>query len=151
MTLSGTLTSVDLPMGDARWGEALPVLRELRPHLTEDLLHDVLSHPAAPSFSALFAADGRCVSVAGWRVMPTTANPSGRRLHVDDLVTSRIHRGHGHGAALLALLEERAAAAGCGFIELDSGVQRTLAHAFYHRHGMSVTCQHFGKQIDTGD
>ncbi len=33
---------VDLVRGDARWHQALPVLQELRPHLTAELLDRVL-------------------------------------------------------------------------------------------------------------
>lgn len=149
MTSPG-LHLVDLTAGDPRWGQALPVLRELRPHLTARLLAEVLAHDMAPTFSALLDRDGACHAVAGWRVMSTTANASGRRMHVDDLVTATTHRGKGYGARLLQLLEERAAAAGCGLIELDSGVQRTTAHAFYRARGMTHTCHHFGKHIDHG-
>ena len=61
----------------------------------------------------------RCVGVAGWRVVAATAGL--RKLYVDDLVTSAAERSHGVGAALLAELEERARAAGCQVLDLDSG------------------------------
>lgn len=138
---------IELDVDDPRWDVALPVLQELRPHLAAPLLRQIQSEPNAPTFTALFTADGACVSVAGWRLMPTTANPSGRRLHIDDLVTASAHRGSGYGATLLAVLEERAHAAGCALLELDSGVQRARAHRFYLDRGMQITCHHFATQI----
>lgn len=147
-TLDHGVRCVDLDLDDPAWARALPVLRQLRPHLTEQLLGQVLGDDAAPTFTALFGPDGDCVTVAGWRIMPTTANPSGRRLHVDDLVTAEAHRGAGYGARLLRVLENRAVATGCEWIELDSGVQRTAAHDFYRARGMTHTCHHFGKQLD---
>jgi GNAT superfamily N-acetyltransferase len=83
--------------------------------------------------------------VAGWRVVPTTANSSGRRLHVDDLVTAAAHRGSGYGGYLLDILEERARSANCALLELDSGLHRTAAHGFYRARGMRHTCHHYGK------
>lgn len=137
----------DLAPHDPRWATALPVLEQLRPHLTPALLQRVLAGPLPPTFTALFTPSGECVSVGGWRVLTTTANTSGRRLHLDDLVTAAAHRGHGYGARLLAELERRAHAAGAGALELDSGTQRTAAHRFYLERGLEITCLHFGKQI----
>ncbi|MFV0428995.1 MAG: hypothetical protein ACK5KO_06180, partial [Arachnia sp.] len=77
----------DLDAGDPRWHAALPVLQELRPDLTEDLLALVIAEgqPQGLRFTAAF--DGTdCVAVAGWRVMATTS--AIRKLYIDDLSTT---------------------------------------------------------------
>jgi GNAT superfamily N-acetyltransferase len=138
---------VDLAPGDLRWESALPVLRELRPHLDRAALDAVLSSGQAQGLRFTAAYDGAtCLGVAGWRVVDTTSVL--RKLYVDDLVTSSTARSTGVGATLLADLEQRAVAAGCATLELDSGVQRFDAHRFYLRERFAITSHHFGKPLD---
>lgn len=141
------LELVDLEPGDARLvREALPVLLELRPHLTPESFTAVYEegHPQGLRFLAAYDADA-CVGVAGWRMVACTS--LGRRLYVDDLVTSATARSSGVGHALLAELERRAAEAGSGWLTLDSGVTRFEAHRFYFRERMSATAHHFTKPV----
>lgn len=136
----------DLAAEDPAWDTALPVLVQLRTHLDRDTLRAILT-AAAPqglTFTGAFVGD-RCVGIAGWRVIDTTHVV--RKLYVDDLVTDAAHRSRGIGAALLDHLEVRAAAAGCRFLELDSGVQRLDAHRFYRREGFSDTSRHFHRPV----
>ncbi|MCB5165823.1 GNAT family N-acetyltransferase [Streptomyces bambusae] len=140
---------IDLEPGDPRLGtDVLPVLLELRPHLTEELFHEIHAegHPQGLRFTAAFTDDGRCAGVAGWRIVVNTATR--RMLYVDDLVTTEDTRSEGVGRQLLAYLEDRARSAGCQWIELDSGTQRTRAHRFYLRERMDITAFHFGKELD---
>ena len=138
---------VDLARGDQRWAQALPVLQELRPHLTPELLDQVLveGEPQGLRFLAAFGGE-RCLGVAGWRTMATTHVV--RKLYVDDLVTAPASRSTGVGAALLNELERRARTAGCSVLDLDSGVQRHGAHRFYLRERMDITSHHFAKRLD---
>jgi GNAT superfamily N-acetyltransferase len=139
---------VDLEPADERLPTGvLPVLRELREHLTEASFQRIYAegHPQGLRFTAVYDGD-RCVAVAGWRIEACTF--SGRRLLVDDLVTASDRRSEGFGRALLSHLHERAAEAGCEFLELDSGVQRKDAHRFYEREGMRITAYHFGRKVD---
>ncbi len=138
----------DLGIDDPRWGEAFAVLRELRPHLTAALLRQVYEegYPQGLRFAAAFDAGGRCLGVAGFRVVATTF--ALRKLYVDDLVTAEVARSQGVGAALLGELERRARAAGCSELDLDSGVQRREAHRFYMRERMAITAYHFGKALE---
>lgn len=140
------VTLVDLAAGDPRWVQALPVLQELRPHLTEELLARVLDEgaPQGLRFTAVFAGE-RCVAVAGWRIIANTS--AIRKLHVDDLSTAATERSRGHGRMLFDALRERAAAAGCSSIDLDSGVQRFDAHRFYLRERMDITAHHFTRRL----
>jgi GNAT superfamily N-acetyltransferase len=139
-------TLVDLEPADARWASALPVLQELRPHLTEQLLEQVLREGAQQGlrFTAVFAGE-RCVAVAGWRLVANTS--AIRKLYVDDLSTAASERSRGYGRMLLNELRERAVAAGCHSLELDSGVQRFDAHRFYLRERMNITAHHFDLRL----
>jgi GNAT superfamily N-acetyltransferase len=138
---------VDLEPGDPRLvEEVLPVLRELRPHLTADSFSTVYAegHPQGLRLTAAHAG-GRCVGVAGWRIVATTANL--RKLYVDDLVTTAESRSTGVGRALLAALTQRAVAARCAALDLDSNVQRADAHRFYMREGLTISSFHFARRL----
>ncbi|WP_067972827.1 GNAT family N-acetyltransferase [Nocardiopsis trehalosi] len=140
---------IDVAPDDPRLAaDLLPVLRELRPHLTADLLRDVYAegHPQGLRFTAAYTGEGRCAGVAGWRILALTS--AVRKLYVDDLVTAGGARSAGVGAALLAHLEARGRALGCRVLDLDSGTQRTAAHRFYLRERMDITAFHFTKPLD---
>jgi GNAT superfamily N-acetyltransferase len=66
------------------------------------------------------------------------------RNFIDDLVTDSEKRSHGVGAAMLEGARAQARALGVANIELDSGVQRARAHAFYFRSGMTIPEVSFG-------
>lgn len=141
------ITLTELPPDDERLvADALPVLRELRPHLTADTFAAIYAegHPQGLRFIAAYR-DGRCVGVAGWRIIASTNTT--RKLYVDDLVTASASRSAGVGRALLRHLEERARDAGCTVLDLDSGVQRFDAHRFYLRERMNITSHHFAKPL----
>lgn len=136
----------DLAVDDPRWARALPVLQELRPHLSAQSLRAVYTEGRPQGYRFLAAFDGdRCLGVAGYRVLATAF--TGRKLYVDDLVTASQNRSAGVGKALLGELERRARAAGCSVLDLDSGVQRHDAHRFYLRERMHISSHHFTKQL----
>ncbi|MFB6987733.1 GNAT family N-acetyltransferase [Streptomyces sp. NPDC056178] len=140
---------LDLEPGDARLAaDLLPVLRELRPHLTENLFRDVYEKGYAQGlrFSAAYDDEGICVGAAGWRVIDNTSQI--RMLYVDDLVTADGARSTGVGRRLLGHLEERAREAGCLHLTLDSGTQRTEAHRFYLRERLNIVAFNFDKALD---
>ncbi|MGF7236686.1 MAG: N-acetyltransferase family protein, partial [Frankia sp.] len=112
------LELVDLHLNHPDWSLALPVLQELRPHLTGELLEQILTE-AAPQGLTFTAAmgDGTCLGIAGWRIAATTS--AIRRLYVDDLVTTAAARSEGVGSRLLADLAWRAREAGCLVLDLD--------------------------------
>ena len=139
---------IDLEPGDPRLAaEMLPVLRQLRPHLDEASLAAVYAEgpPQGLRFLAAYDGDGRCVGVAGWRLVAAT-HPI-RKLYVDDLVTAENARSGGVGHSLLAELESRARAARCTMLDLDSGVHRFDAHRFYMRERMTISSHHFTKLL----
>ena len=137
---------VDLDPGYPRIDEMLPVLSELRPHLTPESFADVYREGYAQGlrFTAVFDGE-RCVGVAGWRLVATTF--ALRKLYVDDLVTTESARSSGVGKMLIEELTRRAREAGCAIIDLDSGVQRLDAHRFYHREGLTIAAHHFVKRL----
>jgi GNAT superfamily N-acetyltransferase len=138
---------VDFAPADARLtSDVLPVLKELRTELTAEQLGDIYTegHPQGLRFTAAYDGES-CVAVAGWRLMATTVD--GRKLYVDDLVTTAAHRGRGAGSALLSELQRRAREAGCTAIDLDSGTSREDAHRFYFRERMSITSLHFKRAL----
>jgi GNAT superfamily N-acetyltransferase len=139
---------VDIEPDDPRLlGDVHPVLAELRTALSPDELAAIYAegHPEGLRFTAVYD-EGRCVAVAGWRVMATTV--TGRKLYVDDLVTAADARSRGYGHELLQELTARARAAGCRAIDLDSATHRVDAHRFYMREGMPIVSFHFGRALD---
>ncbi|MEU4273101.1 GNAT family N-acetyltransferase [Streptomyces sp. NPDC026092] len=143
---------VDLEPGDPRLdSDLLPVLRELRPHLTPPLFHEVQErgHAQGLRFTAAYADDGACVGAAGWRIIDNTS--SIRQLYVDDLVTAADARSTGVGHALLAHLEGHAREEGCRELNLDSGTHRTGAHRFYLRERLDIVAFHFAKDLTNED
>ncbi|MET9362897.1 GNAT family N-acetyltransferase [Streptomyces sp. NPDC006632] len=140
---------IDLEPGDPRLtDDLLPVLSELRPHLTEELFAEIYGegHAQGLRFTAAYNDDGVCVGAAGWRIVVNTG--AVRKLYVDDLVTAAAVRSTGVGHALLAHLEGHARAAGCTSLNLDSNTHRTDAHRFYFRERMAVTAFNFNKPLD---
>ncbi|MCQ8773668.1 GNAT family N-acetyltransferase [Streptomyces telluris] len=140
---------IELEPGDPRLiSDLLPVLQELRPHLTEESFREVYEegHGQGLRFSAAYSDEGRCVGAAGWRIVVNTSTL--RSLYVDDLVTAATARSTGVGRELLAHLQERAREAGCHHFVLDSATHRTDAHRFYLRERMAIAAFHFMKPLD---
>jgi GNAT superfamily N-acetyltransferase len=126
--------------------DILPVLRELRTHLTAESLAGIYAegHAQGLRFTGAYL-DGTCLAVAGWRIVATTF--CGRKLTIDDLVTAATDRSRGLGRALLAELRQRASAADCRLLDLDSAIHRAAAHRFYMREHMSIGAFHFLTQL----
>lgn len=118
------------------------VMAQLRPHVPRDGFVARVRRMQQQGFRLAYRTDGTTVrAVTGFRVLDQLV--SGRVLYVDDLVTDAAERSAGHGAALLAWLQEQARAESCEYLELDSGVQRAGAHRFYFRHGLTIIGYHF--------
>jgi GNAT superfamily N-acetyltransferase len=123
-------------LAEADWPLAVPVLVELRPHLTPAACLARLGPMCAEFGYELYAAfDGdRTVGAMGLRPLLTLSR--GGHLHVDDLVTAATEQGRGVGAALLNVAEAEARRRGLGFVYLDS---RPTAEGFYLRQGFERT------------
>jgi GNAT superfamily N-acetyltransferase len=94
----------------------------------------------------LVAANGeRVEGVAVWRSTENTF--AGTYLYVDDLVVDEALRSRGTGRLLLGRCEAIARELGCAVLLLESGTQRTRAHQFYFREGMTIDSFSFRKRL----
>jgi GNAT superfamily N-acetyltransferase len=124
----------------------VPVLLELRPHLTPaDCRRRVLRQMAAGYRLATLERDGQIEAVAGYRLLENLA--WNRFLYVDDLVTRSASRDQGLGKRLLTWLLREARRLECAELHLDSGVQRHAAHGFYLRHRLHIVAHHFARVL----
>ncbi len=131
---------------DADIAACYTVMRELRPHIAEmEFLARIRQQEKTGYRLALARDANQPVAVTGFRILENLA--WGRFLYVDDLVTLPAHRSRGFGAKLLNWLRQRAAQENCAQFHLDSGIQRTDAHRFYQREGMTLSCFHFAETI----
>jgi GNAT superfamily N-acetyltransferase len=130
---------------DTEIAACYPVLRELRPHITEsEFLSRVRAQEKGGYLLAFVQEASGPVAVAGFRIGENLA--WGRFLYVDDLVTHPTFRSKGYGAALLSWLRNYAGENGCLQLHLDSGIQRKEAHRFYEREGMERVSYHFRQE-----
>lgn len=135
-----------LAESDAQIAACAPVMAQLRPDVAAgDFVAQVRRLAAGGYRLACVVQDGAVVAVAGFHVRENLA--WGRHLYVDDLVTDAMRRSTGAGRALVAWLAAHARAAGCGRLELDSGVQRFAAHRFYLRERFEIQSHHFSLDL----
>ena len=87
------------------------------------------------------------VGCLAWHVTPVLHRPTpvGR---VTMLVVTEKARREGVGEALVAEAEARAAARGCGLIEVTSNIELGGAHLFYRRIGFERTSYRFVKRLE---
>ena len=116
---------------DAEIRAAYGLVRELRPQLSEDDFVELVA-AMRPGGYRLFALrrDGSNgnLALAGVRIGVNLSY--GRHVWVHDLVTTASERSRGHGAALLAHLEQLAHDEECECIALCSENEETDAHRF---------------------
>jgi len=133
---------IALALTDEEIAACFPVMQELRPHLgAGEFVKTVRALQVDGYALARLASEGRVVAAAGYRIKQNLAR--GTFLYVDDLVTLASERRKGHGQQLFAWLVAKAHALRIGELVLDSGLQRTEAHAFYEKLGMTFTARHY--------
>jgi GNAT superfamily N-acetyltransferase len=139
---------VQLAQTDADVARCLPVMKELRPHLTtaEEFVARVRRQHQQAGYRLAFVEDGGLVAaVGGFRVGEYLA--WGLAMYIDGLVTAERCRSHGYGGILLEWLIDFARQNGCEQVHLDSGVHRFGAHRFYLLHRMDITSHHFAIKL----
>ena len=125
-------------------------MRALRTHYDDEARFvervDEVQRPQGYRLVGAFE-DGRCVAVAGFRVIHNLA--WGDTLYVDDLSSRPAARRRGHGRALLEWCEAEARRLGCHELHLDSGVgpERENAHRLYFNTGLRITSHHFARAL----
>ena len=136
-------------IGPDRVAATWPVMRQLRPHLSEaDYVATVDRMRATDGFRLAAAVqDGVVRAVAGFRRLEMLY--CGVILSVDDLVVDDAVRSAGFGKRLLDWLKTEARATGCGQVHLDSRLIRTDAHRFYLREGFETLGYHFVARIQS--
>ncbi len=133
-------------LSDGEIAATFPVMKQLRPHLDEgDYLETVRRMQSTGYRIATVVEDGQVVCVAGFRAQENLY--CGRHLYVEDLITDHSARSRGHGQRMLGWLTDQARGDGCGQLHLDSGVQRSDAHRFYLREGLTIFAYHFHKEL----
>ena len=141
------MPSIALALTDAEIMACLPVMQELRPHLTEaGFLTQIQRMQAGGFYLAALRAKGEVRAVAGFRLEERLVK--GRLLYVDDLVTAADSRSLGYGKQLLSWLIAHARSQDCRQLQLDSGVHRFAAHRFYMREGMHISAHHFELMLE---
>jgi len=140
------LTDTDRALIEPAWlARAEAVHRELRPQIEADYAAQMRGI-FADGGEMIAAVDGDAVlGVAVFRVFRDTF--SGRRLYVDDLVTTASRRSQGAGKLMLDWLKQEARRREANSLFLDSGTQRTDAHRFYFREGLVVTAFNFKQSM----
>jgi len=135
-------SNVEVAESDAQIASCFCVMRELRPHIVEATFVPTIREQQKSGYVlAYLREDDRTLSVAGFRLIENLV--SGRMLYVDDLVTLDGNRSEGYGKVMFEWLVQRARDEGCGYLELDSGVQRFQAHRFYLTNRMVISAHHF--------
>ncbi len=129
-----------------------PVMRELRPHLSEEnFIEQVQRQAQTQGYILIYVEDaqGEPCAAAGYR--PTEMLHWGKVLYIDDLVTAERAREQGAAGHLFNHIVELARAQNCDAVHLDSGTHsgRWAAHRFYHKRGMSITSYHFVLNLRT--
>lgn len=126
----------------------LPLMRELRPHLSDaDDFVARIARMRAESYQLLAAIDaGKVVALAGYRYQENLIY--GRFMYVDDLVVDGTRRGGRWGARLLHALDAIAREAGCARFVLDTGLSNALAQRFYFRQGLLTSAIRFSKPLE---
>lgn len=130
------------------WHACLPLMRELRPHLSDGVDFAArLARMRADHYRLLAGVDaGRAVALAGYRFQENLIY--GRFMYVDDLVVASTRRGDRWGARLLQALDGIAREAGCAQLVLDTGLSNSLAQRFYFRQGLLTSAIRFSKNLD---
>ena len=123
-------------------GEALH--RQLRPALDADYPAQMERMFGEGARLVQLVDEGEVRAIGVWRVFETTY--CGRRLEIEDLVSSEAHRSRGYGAALLRWFDARAVELGCPTTTLHSAVHRDRAHRFYFREGFHIMGFHFSRR-----
>jgi GNAT superfamily N-acetyltransferase len=133
---------------EAHLRAAFPVMRILRPHLTDiEQYVAQIGRQSAQGYRMLLAwREDAAIGLAGYRLQENTVY--GRFLYVDDLVVHADARGAGIGASLLRALKEEARARQCRRLVLDTGLAMALAQRFYFSQDLLATGMHFTYILD---
>ncbi len=117
------------------WPAAFALMRQLRPHLSEDEFTSRYREAHERDDYRLYGVfeDAQCVALIGIRRLVDFLH--GPHLYIDDLVVADGARSRGLGARLLAFAETLAANSGGIGLRLCTGIDYQPARRFYDREG----------------
>ena len=125
----------------------LPVLRELRPHRTENEIRTLLPQLFEQGYRIAYIGDEHTAfSVLGFRILLFLF--SGKTLMVDDLCTLPAHKKNGYAGQLFTWIRQHARDMECEHLCLNSGFNRRDAYRFYLNQGLYVESLHFGRKVE---
>ncbi len=143
-------TEIQMATNNAQIRSCYKVMRQLRPHLTEEQAFvEQVQRQLAAGYHLVYCQDRDEVkALAGFRFLEFFA--WGKVLYIDDLVTDFASRKNGYGRKLLKWVIERGRTTKCDQIHLDSGHQRHDAHKLYLNHEFKIIDHHFALDFKTG-
>jgi GNAT superfamily N-acetyltransferase len=147
---------IEIARTDADIRACWPVMKQLRPHLSEaEFLAQVFRQQQSAGYVLAYIEEKEqgarskeqksesVRAVTGFRVTEFLA--WGKTLYIDDLVAAEATRGGGFASKLFDWVVEYAKKENCDELHLDSGAgpHRYRAHRFYLVKGMDITSHHF--------
>jgi GNAT superfamily N-acetyltransferase len=121
--------------------------QQLNPKLTvqevEHYQRQMFEFPTYNCFG-LFLAEKLVGVSSGWI---TIRLYSGKQLEVDNVIIHQNIQSKGYGKKLFQFIEKWAQENGCKTVELNTYVQNSGSHKFYHGIGFSILGFHFWKQL----
>ncbi len=125
----------------------LPVIRELRPHLDDEIafIKRIQRQQRHGYRLAALEVGEQVRAVVGFRISESLAR--GRHIYVDDLVVSAADRSKGAGKRLFEWLLVEARDNSCTQIHLDSEVKHHDTHRFFLARKMEITSHHFALKL----
>lgn len=147
-------------LGDVVFGAAQSTdLGAIVAMLTDDVLGSDRESPDIERYETAFAeisadphhtlvvgrTSARVVSTLQLTVLPCLTHGATKRAQIEGVRVDRSARGHGVGEAMCRWAIERAAAQGCGIIQLTTDHRRADALRFYERLGFVAT--HHGMKL----
>lgn len=135
------MPTVERLTSDEQWDEAVPILRQLWSHEDEDFVRswrDEADYELYGYYAGDESDDTDCelVAVAGLSVQRVLHHR--RHAWVHDFVVDEAHRGEGHGATLLAWIENWAERRECEYVALAAVLDNEEAREFYEANGMET-------------
>lgn len=127
--------------------KCFPVMKELRPHLTEQEYLEIYRHAHAMDGYEILALehDNQIVALMGYRLIFDFVR--GKHLYIDDLVSTEKQRSKGFGALLLKQAEIIAKNMGCKTLRLCTGVENDRGKKFYEQNKWNLRAYAFTKKI----
>lgn len=127
--------------------KCFPLMKELRPHLSEQDYLEIYRHAHAMDGYEIVALefDGQIAALMGYRLLYDFVR--GRHLYIDDLVSTERLRSQGLGALLLKHAETIAQDLGCKSLRLCTGVENDRGKKFYEQNKWTLRAYAFTKKI----